>query len=287
MKAKVMALSLLAMMVGSSVYAAGSSAAAQPTAVTAKQADTAHSARNALDWNGTYQGVVPCASCEGIKTTLVLNSDDTYKLKTEYLGGKGNSTFESEGKFTWNKAGNTVMLAKQDENTQYFVGENVLFMLDRSGQRITGPLAKNYQLMKQTVESTEVTNPLFAHRWVLTEVMGQKVPADLAEKKQPFVEFSATESRLHGFSGCNNFMGSYTLNAEASRISFSPLGMTRKGCIDAHFEQPLMQVFAQVDNYSLSGDTLTLNKARMAPLAVFKAADKVADISASAEKPVN
>ncbi|MGL5007012.1 MAG: copper resistance protein NlpE N-terminal domain-containing protein [Plesiomonas sp.] len=287
MKANVMALSLLAIFVGSSAYAASHSVAVQPTTEVIKQADTTHSARNALDWNGTYQGVVPCASCEGIKTTLVLNADDTYKLTTEYLGIKENNTFNNKGKFTWNKAGNTVILAKQDENTQYFVGENVLFMLDRSGQRITGPLAKNYQLMKQTIESTEATNPLFTHRWVLTEVMGKKVPVNVAKKQQPFVEFSAKENRLHGFSGCNNFMGSYTLNAQASRISFSPLGMTRKACMDANFEQPLMQVFAQVDNYSLSGDILTLNKARMAPLAIFKAADQVTEDSVAAEKSAN
>ena len=41
-------------------------------------ADTAHTAENALDWNGTYKGILPCADCEGIKTELELNSDKTY-----------------------------------------------------------------------------------------------------------------------------------------------------------------------------------------------------------------
>ena len=40
-----------------------------------------HNAQNALDWNGTYQGLLPCASCEGIATELVLNDDGTYRLQ--------------------------------------------------------------------------------------------------------------------------------------------------------------------------------------------------------------
>lgn len=29
--------------------------------------DPAHNSQNALDWDGEYEGVLPCADCEGIK----------------------------------------------------------------------------------------------------------------------------------------------------------------------------------------------------------------------------
>ncbi|MGF1724420.1 copper resistance protein NlpE [Photobacterium nomapromontoriensis] len=111
--------------------------------------DTAHNARNALDWYGTYTGILPCADCEGIKTELVVNKDGTYTLTEMYLG-KENATFEHEGAFNWNAEGNTIAIPGVSDNAiQYFVGENQLFRLDREGNRITGDLATHYTLKKQ------------------------------------------------------------------------------------------------------------------------------------------
>src|SRR5690554_3245370 len=47
--------------------------------------DSEHSAQNSLDWSGTYEGVLPCADCEGIKTTIVLNQDGTFTHTAEYI----------------------------------------------------------------------------------------------------------------------------------------------------------------------------------------------------------
>ena len=45
---------------------------------------------------GTYEGTLPAADCEGIKTILVINEDKTYTLKSEYIGRK-DATFETSG----------------------------------------------------------------------------------------------------------------------------------------------------------------------------------------------
>ena len=43
---------------------------------------------------GTYEGTLPAADCEGIKTTLTLNKDKTYILRSEYIGeGEKSATF--------------------------------------------------------------------------------------------------------------------------------------------------------------------------------------------------
>jgi uncharacterized lipoprotein NlpE involved in copper resistance len=38
------------------------------------------------DLVGTYSGILPCASCAGIKTHLILKDDYSYKLEQDYLG---------------------------------------------------------------------------------------------------------------------------------------------------------------------------------------------------------
>ena len=108
-----------------------------------------HNSANALDWMGTYKGTVPCADCEGVETELTINKDLTFVMKTTYLG-KGDHVFEEKGGFTWNTAGNTILLqGLQNKPNQYFVGENKIWQLDLSGNRITGSLADNYILKKQ------------------------------------------------------------------------------------------------------------------------------------------
>ncbi|GHA65520.1 copper resistance protein NlpE [Photobacterium aphoticum] len=123
---------------------------AEANAVAANEAvDPAHTSQNALDWNGTYTGILPCASCEGIKTEVVLHKDGTYSLTEMYLGEAGDA-YEYEGSFNWNAAGNTIALPGVGENgAKFFVGENQLFRLDQDGNRVTGDLAEHYILKKQ------------------------------------------------------------------------------------------------------------------------------------------
>jgi uncharacterized lipoprotein NlpE involved in copper resistance len=111
--------------------------------------DNAHTSQNALDWNGMYKGVVPCADCEGIETILILNADNTYLLKTSYLGKPDPATTEKTGSLTWNAEGNTITLGGiENAPSQYFVGENKLIQLDMGGNKITGKLAEKYILTK-------------------------------------------------------------------------------------------------------------------------------------------
>jgi uncharacterized lipoprotein NlpE involved in copper resistance len=109
----------------------------------------AHTSANALDWEGAYEGIIPCADCEGIKTNLILNKNKTYRLSTTYLGKSGQPV-EKTGSFTWNEAGNTVILAgPKSSPDRYFVGEGWVLQLDMKGNRIKGSLAEKRKLRKQ------------------------------------------------------------------------------------------------------------------------------------------
>lgn len=99
---------------------------------------------------GMYKGILPCADCEGIETVLVLNADNTYLLKTTYLGKSGAAATEKTGSMRWNPENSFIILGGL-ENTPnlYSVGENKVTQLDMEGKPITGNLADKYILTKQ------------------------------------------------------------------------------------------------------------------------------------------
>lgn len=108
-----------------------------------------HTSQNSLDWQGTYNGILPCASCEGIETTLEINDNQNYTLTLIYLGEDEPNNVERSGKFIWNESGNTITLENENKPNQYFVGENYIAKLDMEGNRITGELADKYVLRKK------------------------------------------------------------------------------------------------------------------------------------------
>ncbi|WP_100628851.1 copper resistance protein NlpE [Algoriphagus formosus] len=104
---------------------------------------------NALDWEGTYVGTLPCADCEGIETELTINYDGTYSYKTTYLG-KESEAEEVTGTFQWDENGSVITLAGLDGAPgKYKVGENRIWHLDMEGKQIEGDLADKYILTKQ------------------------------------------------------------------------------------------------------------------------------------------
>ena len=115
-------------------------------ATTPAPAPDGHNSRNAVDWAGTYSGVLPCADCPGIETVITLHSDGTYERSMLYLE-EAVAVQRDKGVFTWNTAGSEVTLESDGEAVvSYQVGENQLFHLDGEGQRISGDLAAYYVL---------------------------------------------------------------------------------------------------------------------------------------------
>ena len=225
--------------------------------------DTTHTSKTSLDWDGVYRGILPCADCEGIETTITLSKDAHYTLATKYLG-KSDSVYEISGKFSWGEQGNMIRLSGGSSNPPtYFVGENTLTQLDQDGKRITGELAGKYILRKSPDDIVE-------KYWKLTELRGKPVQVDSSYNKEPHIIFKQQENRIIGHGGCNSISGSYELK-EGNRIIISNVIATRMSCANISIELEFLNVLAMADNYNLNGDVLVLNKARMAPLARFKA----------------
>lgn len=102
---------------------------------------------NSLDWNGTYEAVVPCADCPGIKTSLTLNTDKTFSITEEYIDRKSKN--QDKGSFEWDATGSMITLKGKSANYQYKVGENKLIQLDMAGKEIDGPNKDLYVFKKK------------------------------------------------------------------------------------------------------------------------------------------
>jgi copper homeostasis protein (lipoprotein) len=230
-----------------------------------------HTSSVALDWHGTYQGVLPCASCEGIQTSLTLGHDMQYVLERVYVG-ESDSLFTSVGSFEWDDSGNVVVLAGiNDAPNRFKVMEGAVAQLDLEGNEITGELASNYRLLfvQPNLDQTASNDfdTVAEKKFLLVELMGKPYAAGI-EDKAPYITFDRIEKRASGNAGCNTFIGSYNLQ-DGSRIRFSQLASTMMACPEMDIEQEFMKVLETTDNYNYDGKNLVLNRARMAPLARF------------------
>ena len=109
--------------------------------------------------------------------------------------------------------------------------------------------------------------------WKLVEINGKQVVYDeTTGEREAFIILKNGNSRVTGNGGCNTLNGTYEIDTERYRIKFSQMITTQMACLNMEVENQLKTVFEMTDNYSLSADGkyLSLNRARMAPLARFE-----------------
>lgn len=220
-----------------------------------------HTSQNSLDWSGTYQGVLPCADCPGIKTVLTLTPDLEFTKQTQYLE-RGDSIFTDKGTFAWDKTGQIITL-NDEPSEQYFVGENRLWKLDDRGNKITGVLAEKYILEKAFPAITD-------RHWALTELNGNKVVYDTLKGNQPyFILRPNEENALYGNSGCNILRGKYELHGN-NKILFLNMISTKRACPMMDIEQKFLAALHKVNSFEILGDNLTVFDTDNKVLAKFK-----------------
>lgn len=105
-------------------------------------------------------------------------------------------------------------------------------------------------------------------KWQLVELGGKPVAATI-NGKVPFIELQDAEKSFSASAGCNGLGGSFKLENNG-RIKFSQGISTMMYCDNMEIETEFKKVLEQADNYTINGNTLSLNKARMSPLARFE-----------------
>ncbi|QCR35211.1 envelope stress response activation lipoprotein NlpE [Nissabacter sp. SGAir0207] len=105
----------------------------------------------------SYQGVIPCADCSGIETSLFLMEDGTYILQEHY---QGRETAPRASYGQWARTADKLVLTAADGDKRYFrAHEESLEMLKRDGTPIVSTL--NYTL--HSVEQPLPTTPMAMH----------------------------------------------------------------------------------------------------------------------------
>jgi heat shock protein HslJ len=105
-------------------------------------------------------------------------------------------------------------------------------------------------------------------KWQLETVRGKAV--EYPENVPPAYVIFSDSIRLHGFSGCNSFSGTYRLTKDG--ISIRPQGMTMAVCPPGYSDRPLRSVLLLADRMVLLEGMLQLKKGEEV-LGTFSAAE--------------
>ena len=103
----------------------------------------------ATPFYGTYEGTLPAADCEGIRTTLVLNEDTTYELTSIYLAEE-EQEFKTSGVYEKQEDDLIVLITPSSgEKTYYKILDDAVALTDAEGNMVEGELAGLYILEKK------------------------------------------------------------------------------------------------------------------------------------------
>lgn len=95
---------------------------------------------------------------------------------------------------------------------------------------------------------------LFNTTWRLAELDGK--PVALTEgQREPFFILEIENNKMHGFSGCNRFFGTYLIKGEI--FVFNKIVTTRMACVkDFGLENSFLMAIRKTEAYSIRGDDM-------------------------------
>ncbi|EMN3920049.1 envelope stress response activation lipoprotein NlpE [Citrobacter farmeri] len=104
----------------------------------------------------SWRGILPCADCEGIETSLFLEKDGTWVMNERYQGVREEpSSFASYG--TWARTADKLVLTdSQGEKSWYRAKGEALEMLDREGN----PIESQFNYTLAPVKSSLPVTPM-------------------------------------------------------------------------------------------------------------------------------
>lgn len=208
--------------------------------------------KTGFDWAGTYKGVLPCADCKGLATSVRLNEDQTYVLRYQYKG-KSDEIVEYRGSFEWADSGNVIFLREAGTGeiaNSFLIAENKLTQLDRYGNPMKGKPENNYELKK-------FKNGIEGKYWRLNAINDEPVKYLQKTNKEVFIYFSDTSGQMAGQADCNVYFGSYEMK-EGGGINLKGIGSTLMACQEMERENYYLKTLDKVNQFMHSGDTLTL-----------------------------
>ena len=103
-----------------------------------------------------------------------------------------------------------------------------------------------------------IASPTVQGRFEIVELSDDGGAADLAGPVTPTVAFDVVTGELRIETGCNQYLGSFTLDPDG-RASFTVAGGTREQCPDGQeLERQTLDAFGRIDGWTEVGDGLEL-----------------------------
>ena len=117
-------------------------------------------------------------------------------------------------------------------------------------------------LVRRVAEPVKRDSPaLEGTTWIL-RTLGSSHAVIGAGGRPVDLQLAAEEQRAGGFSGCNRYTGSYSLEGESEHgapLSFGMMAGTLMACPEGgEIEQPYLQMLSTVTAYRLEGEVLSL-----------------------------
>ncbi|UZR98688.1 META domain-containing protein [Chondrinema litorale] len=127
-----------------------------------------------------------------------------------------------------------------------------------------------YQEQNETTEQEVPATTLLNDIWVLETISNTPIDKSIYNEL-PYVEFHINENRVMGYSGCNNFNGTFSAN-DAKGIEVKQLMSTKKACIPPVNESEFLQLLQSSDNFDIREGKLFLYQEKDINL-IFKKVD--------------
>ena len=177
-----------------------------------------HTSRNALDWAGSYEGLLPCTDCAGQHLKLILAQDGSFELVSRRLV-RDAAPATAQGQFEWGPEGNIVVLDAAGGAQRFAVGEGRLLLLEAGQAQPAWGRSENVLPRKAAASDSGqqgLGQILADHSWLLvnaSDAAGQRIEALFPDPKRAFT-FAFDGARLHVQGGCNGLRGEFLVNAE-------------------------------------------------------------------------
>lgn len=150
-------------------------------------------------------------------------------------------------------------LQKMESVTHYSINGEILTLKNKTEELI------------QLVKGNNYPNSLVEKHWKLKTINEKSVKMHEEQEREVFFRLRSDQNRVEGFSGCNHFQGTYSLE-EQSKIRFNAMSSTKKACPNLHInEGEVFKIFELVDNYILVDDLLLFRTKDNRHLAEFEA----------------
>ena len=83
-----------------------------------------HTSQMSVNWAGIYTGILPSARGLEIDVQIIIYYDETYALRYHFLNPANGGVVRRQGTFSWDAAGNSIILDTKEFLPRFRVGSN-------------------------------------------------------------------------------------------------------------------------------------------------------------------